>query len=636
MSDDFETHVQDVKKVIDRLTYVNLILNPKKCHWAQHSVHMLGFVINEKGTTVDPRKLTTVENWPTPKSSKDIQSFMGLINYFRDYIPMISKVSAPIDRMRNDSNVLLHWGAQQDQSFQALKKILQSRALLHFPKFNDKFYVATDASLFGIAGVLFQKDDLGRTKHVSFISSSLSPSQRNWSTTKRELYALIFSLKKFRRFLWGRKFTAYTDHKALVYIHTQKMANPMMVGWYETLMEFDFDVIHIKGISNTLPDALSRLYPPIDMKLEGDESRIVPTKGKEQAWRKRMNNGDSMNVLAVRLSKTKNETLDYMTPPESDRDSILKEAHEFGHFGSEAIVKEIHSNGLHWNNLYKNALEVVKSCPECQRHNISKKGYHPLRSISAFLPFDHIGFDLAGPLPVTNEKQSVYLMVIVDICTKYVILRALPNKQSDTVAKCLIEVFGDYGFPRIMQSDNGREFKNSLMSEIAKHLGIDRRYSCPYHSQGNGASESEVKTAMSTLRKMVKTNMRDWDNYLPMVQLSINYKMRNRTNSSAFSLMYARKLNPIKDYNNDPNEKCSMESISLEELNERVDRMTTIVFPAIHERTRKLLELEAENYNGKRRIVDIEGGSPVMIKLPYRPHKLAPIYDGLFIVVRKT
>jgi hypothetical protein len=82
-SNSFEEHIEDVRRVIERLTSVNLILNPDKCHWAQHSVHMLGFVISEKGVTVDPRKLTTVEKWPTPQNSKDIQKFMGLINYLR-------------------------------------------------------------------------------------------------------------------------------------------------------------------------------------------------------------------------------------------------------------------------------------------------------------------------------------------------------------------------------------------------------------------------------------------------------------------------------------------------------------------------------------------------------------------------
>lgn len=159
VSDSFEKHIEDVKKVIERLTSVNLILNPDKCHWAQHSVHMLGFVISEKGITVDPRKLTTVEKWP---------------------VPMILKVAAPIDRLRNESNVKQCWKEPQE-SFRALKEILQSRTILHFPDPNKKFYVATDASLYGIAGVLFQKDDIGRRKHISFISSSLSPTQRNWS-----------------------------------------------------------------------------------------------------------------------------------------------------------------------------------------------------------------------------------------------------------------------------------------------------------------------------------------------------------------------------------------------------------------------------------------------------------------------
>ncbi|KAG1444948.1 hypothetical protein G6F56_010095 [Rhizopus delemar] len=153
-SESVEGHIQDVKKVIDRLTSVNLILNPDKCHWFQHSVYMLGFVVNAKGTAVDPRKLTNVEKWPIPENNKDIQKFMGLINYFREYIPMISKLASPIDRLRNDPDVKTHWTDEHSTSFNALKKVLQSRALLHYPDMNGKFYVATDASLYGIAAFL--------------------------------------------------------------------------------------------------------------------------------------------------------------------------------------------------------------------------------------------------------------------------------------------------------------------------------------------------------------------------------------------------------------------------------------------------------------------------------------------------
>jgi len=511
---------------------------------------------------------------------------------------------------------------------------------LHFPDLQSKYYVATDASLYGVAGVLFQKDTWGRIKHISFVSKSLSPSQRNWSTTKRELYGVVYSLQKFRKFLWGVKFQLYTDHKALVYIHTQKLANSMMIGWLETLLDFNFDVVHIPGIANILPDQLSRLYPPMDITLEEDENKnLIKKKNKETAWKRKNNKSSNQlkNVFAVLLDNVDKQTLDYMTPPEDERVSILKDAHEFGHFGSEALVKEIHSNGLHWKNLYKEAAEIVKACPECQKHNISKRGFHPMRPIMAFLPFDHIGFDLAGPLPVTNETHNVYLMVVVDICTKYVILRALPNKQSDTVAQTLINIFGDYGFPRIMQSDNGTEFKNSLMHEISKNLGIDRRYSTPYHSQGNGASESEVKTALNTLRKMGKSDTHDWDRFLPMVQLAINYKIRNRTNSAPFSLMHARKLNLHSKHSSEKEDASGMlDALSLPELEARIEKMNTIVFPAIKARTNKILELQSSKYDEKNMIIDIDEGTPVMVKLPYRSNKLAPIYEGPFTVVRKT
>ena len=278
-SDSYEQHAHDVKLVIDRLTSVNLIINPDKCVWFQQSVRLLGFVVNTTGTKVDRNKLTNVENWPLPnKNNKQIQQFMGLINYFREYIPMISRVAEPITKLSNAANVAELWTDEQTQSFIALKKILQSDMILHYPDLNRPFFVATDASVYGVAAVLYQKDQHERHQYVSFVSSSLSPSQRRWSTTKRELYAIVLALKKFRKFLWGRHFVVYTDHKALVYLHTQKIANPMMIGWIETLLDFDFEVVHIPGILNKLPDVLSRLYPPLE-----DENKLVGDSGSSKS-----------------------------------------------------------------------------------------------------------------------------------------------------------------------------------------------------------------------------------------------------------------------------------------------------------------------------------------------------------------
>ena len=639
-SDSYEQHAEDVKLVIDKLTSVNLIINPDKCVWFQHSVRLLGFVVNTTGTKVDRQKLTNVDNWPIPKTYKQIQQFMGLINYFREYIPMISRVAEPITRLSNVANVEEIWTDEQMKSFIALKQILQSNLVLHYPDLAKEFYVATDASLYGVAAVLYQKDKQGRDKYISFVSSSLSPSQRRWNTTKRELYAVVLALKKFRKFLWGRHFIVYSDHKALVYLHTQKIANPMMINWIETLLDFDFDVVHIPGILNKLPDMLSRLYPPLE-----DDNKLVEDKGitkrtnnlkkRVVVKRKKYSRDKVVNVLATRLIGNKNEVTNYMTPPEEERDAILRDTHTFGHYGYQAIVRDIHSRGMHWANIYDEAKNIVSSCIECQKHNISKRGYHPLTNVVANRPFDHVAIDLAGPLPAT-EDGYIYLLVLTDICTKYVVIRALQNKQSDTIAKALINIFGDYGFPRIMQSDNGTEFRNSLMSSISKNLGIDRRYSTAFHPQGNGSAEASVKIAMNTLRKMIQSNGRDWSHYLPIVQLCMNRYIKNKTLSAPFSLMYARRVNLPDDYKNKEKYPLAEDLMTVKELEERIKHMENIVFPAIIERTRKINEEYSKRYNDKNVLVDIPVGAHVMVRLRNRASKLAPLYEGPYTVVRKN
>ena len=291
---------------------------------------------------------------------------------------------------------------------------------------------------------------------------------------------------------------------------------------------------------------------------------------------------------------------------------------------------------MHWTNIYDEAKHMVSSCKECQRHNITKRGYHPLTNVVSQRPFFHIGIDCAGPLNVTSEGY-VYLLVLVDVCTKYVVLRPLKNKQSDTVAKELIKIFGDYGFPQIIQSDNGTEFRNQLMGHLSKNLGIERRYSTPYHPQGNGISEANVKIALNTLRKMIKSDGRDWDLYLPMVQICMNRYIKNKTLSSPFSLMYARRVTMPDDYESQ-NRKAPIpqDLMTIEELEERIKYMEEIVFPAINERTQKINEEYARKYNNKKVMVDIPVGAHLMVRLDRREGKLSPIYEGPYTVVRRN
>jgi hypothetical protein len=175
------------------------------------------------------------------------------------------------------------------------------------------------------------------------------------------------------------------------------------------------------------------------------------------------------------------------------------------------------------------------------------------------------------------------------------------------------------------------------MDKITTALGIDRRYSIPYHARSRGAVENSVKTALQVLRKYVNHQYEHWSHFIPVAQLSINYKIRDRTNSSAFSLMFARRLNDFKDYTKKDSDG-NYRTLSHQELEERIEKMATVVFPAIQERTKKIAEQQARNFDKSHNLIHIDNGTAVMCKIQssVRAHKLAPIYQGPYIVVRKT
>ncbi|KAG0752015.1 hypothetical protein G6F24_013859 [Rhizopus arrhizus] len=223
-STSIEEHKLHLKAVINKLTKVNLKLNPDKCKFFQNKINLLGFRISPKGVSLDVRKVANVQDFPVPKTGKDIMRYCGLINYFRPLIPKASTLLAPLDALRNEKSLEKLWNNKHQTCFDNLKKVLLEGTILAYPDLNRPFCVATDASNVGVGVVLYQVID-GKIKYISMMAKSLSKSERNYSATKRELLAVVYALKKFHKYLWGNHFTLYTDHKALTYLHTQKIAN---------------------------------------------------------------------------------------------------------------------------------------------------------------------------------------------------------------------------------------------------------------------------------------------------------------------------------------------------------------------------------------------------------------------------
>ena len=488
--------------------------------------------------------------------------------------------------------------------------------------------MATDASNVGIGAVLYQVIN-NEKRYISFLARSLTKSERSYSTTKRELLAVVFALKRFHQYLWGNYFILFTDHRALTYLHTQKIANAMMINWLDTIIEYNFDIVHLPGVDNVLPDALSRLFSVVD---ELGEDKAMAHKENKSGTMINRAMTKSKNVKpSNRRDESDIEQSTFMTPPEEDRKALLEETHLFGHFGSDAIYKSLRRKGIYWKNLKNEAIELVKQCAECQKFNIVKKGYNPLRPISSFIPGDHWAIDLAGPF-ITSRCDNRFLLVMVDICTRYCVLRPIPDKQASTIARELINVFCEYGLPKILQSDNGGEFVNELMQIFAEEAGFEHRLISSYHPRANGVSENWVHKSTLAIKKRVEGANAEWDVFVPSTQLALNALESPRTKTPPFTLMFGRELNDFKNYKNEEMKK----PLSNQELVARIKHMADIVFPAIRERTEIAMNTQKEKFDTSHNLKEFTPGTHVMVLIPEKSSKLQPYYEGPYTVIRKN
>jgi hypothetical protein len=253
-----------------------------------------------------------------------------------------------------------------------------------------------------------------------------------------------------------------------------------------------------------------------------------------------------------------------------------------------------------------------------------------MKAINAQLPGEHIAIDLAGPLP-TTKSGNVRLLVIVDVCTRFVFLRALPNKNGINIATALWELFCTIGFPKIIQSDNGKEFVNNIIKIMTSKMNIDHRLITPYHPRGNGVAENHVKTTIQMIRKQVKAQGHTWDEHLPFIQLSMNTRNVSLHNSSPFSLFFARQHNGFSNYCDEKNNPMSQEL-----LLERLEYMTKIVFPAIKETTQNTQKRMIERFNRTVLLNEFPDGAKVMTLDPILGDKLTPKYEGPYTVVNRN
>ena len=251
-----ENHLERLALVLSRIQASGLKIKASKTHLLQKSVKFLGHVVSYRGIEPQREKISAVIDWPRPESRKDIKAFLGLCGYYRRFVEGFADIASPLYELLQKGRKF-EWNERCDESFERMKSTLTSAPILGVPNDNDSFVLDTDASDEAIGAVLSQNQN-GREVVIAFASRRLSPAQRNYCITRRELFAVVSFVKYFRHYILGRTFTVRTDHAALRWLKSVPEPIGQQARWLEQLEEYNFNIEHRAGSRHGNADAMSR------------------------------------------------------------------------------------------------------------------------------------------------------------------------------------------------------------------------------------------------------------------------------------------------------------------------------------------------------------------------------------------
>ncbi|KAI3373156.1 hypothetical protein L3Q82_006487 [Scortum barcoo] len=253
---DFDSALANLRDVFFAIRKAGLRLHPRKCHLFRRETSFLGHVVSAAGVSTDPAKVTAVRNWPVPRNIGELRSFLGLASYYRRFVRDFATTASPLHRLTQKGQVF-QWGEDCAQAFAQLRTALTEAPVLAYPDPCRPFIVDTDASNVGLGAVLSQEGEQGE-QVIAYFSRSLSRPERNYCVTRRELLAVILSLRHFRPYLYGQRFLLRTDHASLTWLLNFKEPEGQLARWLETLQDYNFEVRHRAGRLHVNADALSR------------------------------------------------------------------------------------------------------------------------------------------------------------------------------------------------------------------------------------------------------------------------------------------------------------------------------------------------------------------------------------------
>ena len=585
-------HDRKLRDVFGRLRKHNLKLQPDKCEFLRKEVVFLGHKISEHGVEPDTRKVEAITNFPTPKTAKQLKSFLGLVGYYRKFIPQFSKIATPLHQLlKKDAKYV--WEENQEAAFRALQQKLISQPVLQYPDFSREFILTKDASN-DSAGAVLSQGQIGKDLPIAYASRRFNKAEKNYSTVQKELAAIVWGIKHFHPYLYGRKFKIVSDHKPLTWIMSVKDPGSRLMRWRIQLEQYDYEIVYKPGVQNSNADALSRISALVG---EGDELDDIDSE------------------MKVKILK-------------ENHDSILG-----GHRGMNKTYEAV-KRYYRWPNMKKEVEDYVKRCPKCQfNKTLRPKGRAPMEiTTTARYPFERCALDIVGPMTETVSGNN-YILTFQDDLSKFIVAIPIPQQDAETIAReFVLNVVLKFGAPAQVLTDQGSNFLSELFKNTCRLLRIKKIQTTAFHPESNRGLERSHRVLAEYLRHYVSEDQSNWDEWIPYAVYVYNTTVHTTTAYTPFELVYAFKSEVPSALRETPDTQYNYDNY-LMELKGRLQ--------SAHEVARQRLIAKKEKskgyYDKESENPDIQVGQKVLLfdetVRRGRSKKLSPQYVGPYEVL---